>query len=396
MGVSLYQTSLFNSDGGGGILEVDPRSPGTIGGLRNSPWDQAFSGSSASALYNFVGPMTFTDNSNSVSFTLTVDADNPASTPGAQNGVQTSYTIDRDTVDQWLPASNGVVANASQWAYLLDKVLSGTAGTGDYMGQYVIQTDETSARGSSYHLDSVSSTLSDGGTGGLLIDGLGTIYGQRAFGISAWDGPFEIKPTVEVYVATTVNDVDKTVTLTEDTVKAALGSQDGKVQTMQDFMDVLNYAFDQQGVGIIASQNFSNVVRYDPDTTMHPESGAKTNIGVRGAGDNLGTVANINFMDIDITTANNLDLFIDNVQSMLQRATDGAAVLGSLKTRADAQSDYNQKIMDYTQSGVSRLVDANMEEDSAKLQAQQTQQQLALQALTIANAAPQSIMTLFQ
>jgi len=264
------------------------------------------------------------------------------------------------------------------------------------MGQYVIQTDETSARGSSYHLDSVSSTLSDGGTGGLLIDGLGTIYGQRAFGISAWDGPFEIKPTVEVYVATTVNDVDKTVTLTEDTVKAALGSQDGKVQTMQDFMDVLNYAFDQQGVGIIASQNFSNVVRYDPDTTIHPESGAKTNIGVRGAGDNLGTVANINFMDIDITTANNLDLFIDNVQSMLQRATDGAAVLGSLKTRADAQSDYNQKIMDYTQSGVSRLVDANMEEESAKLQAQQTQQQLALQALTIANAAPQSIMTLFQ
>jgi flagellin len=47
-------------------------------------------------------------------------------------------------------------------------------------------------------------------------------------------------------------------------------------------------------------------------------------------------------------------------------------------------------------TGIGSMVDADMEEASARLQALQTQQQLGVQALSIANQAPQNIMSLFR
>jgi flagellin len=52
--------------------------------------------------------------------------------------------------------------------------------------------------------------------------------------------------------------------------------------------------------------------------------------------------------------------------------------------------------MDAMKSGIGTLVDADMEEQSAKLQALQTQQQLGVQALSIANQSPQTILSLFR
>jgi flagellin len=47
-------------------------------------------------------------------------------------------------------------------------------------------------------------------------------------------------------------------------------------------------------------------------------------------------------------------------------------------------------------AGVGSLVDANMQEEAARLSALQVQQQLGVQSLSIANQAPQSILTLFR
>jgi flagellin len=52
--------------------------------------------------------------------------------------------------------------------------------------------------------------------------------------------------------------------------------------------------------------------------------------------------------------------------------------------------------MDSIDSGVGKLVDANMEQESSKLSALQTQQQLAVQALSIANSSSQNILSLFR
>jgi flagellin len=70
--------------------------------------------------------------------------------------------------------------------------------------------------------------------------------------------------------------------------------------------------------------------------------------------------------------------------------------LGSLQTRVDIQSDFVSSLSDSIDSGIGRLVDADMEEESSKLSALQTQQQLAIQSLSIANSSSQNILSLFR
>jgi len=70
--------------------------------------------------------------------------------------------------------------------------------------------------------------------------------------------------------------------------------------------------------------------------------------------------------------------------------------LGSLQKGIDLQSDFVSKLSDSIDSGVGRLVDADMEEESSKLSALQTQQQLAIQSLSIANSSSQNILSLFR
>jgi flagellin len=81
---------------------------------------------------------------------------------------------------------------------------------------------------------------------------------------------------------------------------------------------------------------------------------------------------------------------------MLEKAVASAATLGALQQRVDMQADLNNSFMDSIDSGVSRLVDADMEESSAKLAALQTQQQLAVQSLQISNSSPDNILQLFR
>ena len=61
-----------------------------------------------------------------------------------------------------------------------------------------------------------------------------------------------------------------------------------------------------------------------------------------------------------------------------------------------SQEDFVAKLADSVESGIGRLVDADMNEESTRLKALQTQQQLGIQALSIANSNSQSILQLFQ
>jgi flagellin len=96
------------------------------------------------------------------------------------------------------------------------------------------------------------------------------------------------------------------------------------------------------------------------------------------------------------TTSGEIDTYMTMVETALSSLTDAGAALGALSTRIDLQDEFASKLSDAIESGVSRLVDADMEEESAKLSALQTQQQLAVQSLSIANSSSQSILRLFQ
>jgi flagellin len=81
---------------------------------------------------------------------------------------------------------------------------------------------------------------------------------------------------------------------------------------------------------------------------------------------------------------------------MIQTSIDGAAAFGSAEGRIKTQSDFVGKLSDALKAGIGSMVDADMEEASARLQALQVQQQLGVQALSIANQSPQSILSLFR
>jgi flagellin len=100
---------------------------------------------------------------------------------------------------------------------------------------------------------------------------------------------------------------------------------------------------------------------------------------------------------LDASTSNdNLDGMISAVDSMLSKMTDTAANLGAANTRIDMQNTFVSNLMDTIDKGVGRLVDADMNEESTKLKALQTQQQLGIQALSIANSNSENILSLFR
>ncbi|MCB1419317.1 MAG: flagellin, partial [Notoacmeibacter sp.] len=72
------------------------------------------------------------------------------------------------------------------------------------------------------------------------------------------------------------------------------------------------------------------------------------------------------------------------------------ADLGATKSRISMQTDFVNTLLDAVERGIGTLVDADMTEESTRLQALQTQQQLGIQALSIANSSAQNILQLFQ
>jgi flagellin len=87
---------------------------------------------------------------------------------------------------------------------------------------------------------------------------------------------------------------------------------------------------------------------------------------------------------------------IDKITKALTTATNKLANLGTSSTGLDMHLTFTGKLQDSLDAGVGNLVDADLAKESAKLQSLQTKQQLGVQALSIANQTPQSILSLFK
>ncbi|KZK86530.1 Flagellin [Pseudovibrio sp. Ad46] len=91
-----------------------------------------------------------------------------------------------------------------------------------------------------------------------------------------------------------------------------------------------------------------------------------------------------------------LNAIYERVDATLQTMTGAATDLGSAKARVDMQKQFASDLSDAIDRGIGQLVDADMNEESTRLKALQTQQQLGIQALSIANNASQNILSLFR
>ncbi|PYF11954.1 flagellin [Rhodobacter viridis] len=87
---------------------------------------------------------------------------------------------------------------------------------------------------------------------------------------------------------------------------------------------------------------------------------------------------------------------VADIESMINGSIDAAAAFGAVESRIESQASFVSDLGDALKNGIGALVDADMEEASARLQALQTQQQLGIQSLSIANQQPQSILSLFK
>lgn len=125
-------------------------------------------------------------------------------------------------------------------------------------------------------------------------------------------------------------------------------------------------------------------------------NGGSTDLTVTGQFQNAGSGGLATLAAIDVSTGAGATTALGNIEALLQTSIAAGAAFGSAEGRIETQSNFVSQLMDSMKAGIGSLVDADMEEASARLQALQVQQQLATQSLSIANQAPQNILALFR
>jgi flagellin len=286
---------------------------------------------------------------------------------------------------------NGSTASASVLASL-DRDASGnvTASSIDVTAQdlstggYTAKNVFAGSDGVSTNGDRVGFTL-DGpaGTGNLVFDESGLAVGGGAVGGGSDAGTFAAGDRIVVtlndqQISYTVTADDAAATTTGDIVAAALKSQ----------IDALG----------ITDATGDLTVDYDSGTpgTLSFTNGTGEDIAISAQFVNAGSGGLGAMSGIDVSSDTGAAAALGTIETLIDTSISASAAFGSAEGRIATQSDFISKLTDAMKSGIGALVDANMEEASARLQALQVQQQLGTQALSIANQSPQNILSLFR
>ncbi len=131
-------------------------------------------------------------------------------------------------------------------------------------------------------------------------------------------------------------------------------------------------------------------------TTAVTVDGATTSIAAQDAVEASDAGGLAALLDIDVSTTAGASSALTAIDALLQTAIDATAQFGSKQTRIDNQNEFITTLSDALKTGIGAMTDANLEEASARLQSLQVQQQLGVQALSIANQGPQQLLALFR
>ena len=106
--------------------------------------------------------------------------------------------------------------------------------------------------------------------------------------------------------------------------------------------------------------------------------------------------------NITLTAASQIDTVtkaaaeVTNIESSITNANASLAKLGTGSKQFNTQRTFANKLADVIETGIGNLVDADLAKESARLQSLQVKQQLGIQALSIANQSPSTILGLFR
>tara|TARA_B000000460_G_scaffold247457_2_gene222541 strand:- start:296 stop:1123 length:828 start_codon:yes stop_codon:yes gene_type:complete len=204
------------------------------------------------------------------------------------------------------------------------------------------------------------------------------------------------KSTVDVAIAGAeqISDV-----LNQMKAKAIQASDDGLDAESRTAINADYTALKEQITTIIASSEFNGTNLLKDDATSTGKVSALQSLDTTST---IG-VANQAF-ETNVTTAlgtglgskADADTALTEIATVTSTVTSTLSTLGSASRKIEGQLSFNSKLSDVIESGIGNLVDADLAKESAKLQALQVKQQLGVQALSIANQAPQTITSLFR
>lgn len=203
----------------------------------------------------------------------------------------------------------------------------------------------------------------------------------------------------------TVGGDTRVVTIDQATVQAALGQTE--IASGNDMKLVFEKAFSNAGVSGLNVSASGGTVTFASDNAF--TIGIATASGTSGLDEadfgldsavtgTSGSVVVGGVAGIDITSATPAQVqnYLKIVDAALLDLTNASTKAGALTSRIESQQSFVKALMDANERAIGTLIDANMEEESTKLKALQTQQQLAIQSLGIANSTSQNILALFR
>ncbi|TPO08933.1 flagellin [Mesorhizobium sp. B1-1-5] len=152
----------------------------------------------------------------------------------------------------------------------------------------------------------------------------------------------------------------------------------------------------EAGTAATVSKGILDANRLGTDGSVVTAASAPT-LGAAAAATDTYTVASLKiFSGTTAASDTQIQAMMNVVDAALKSMTNAATKLGAAKSSINLQKTFTSSLMDSIDRGVGQLVDADMNKESTRLQALQVQQQLGVQALSIANGSSQSILSLFR
>ena len=222
----------------------------------------------------------------------------------------------------------------------------------------------------------------------------GQVFGLTLFGTDADDSSFDqatyrtttAAAPANITEATQIRYISREGDTAADVAKELANAF--KIFAAENDLDDSVVSINANGGGLAIASTVTDATDTIAVAVFNPQAGAGSSATIGGG---LEALNNIN-----VTTDSGAASALVSIEFMIETAITSASAFGSAQGRVDTQAAVVSQMSDALRSGIGALVDADMEEASAKLQALQVQQQLGIQSLSIANQAPQSILSLFR
>ncbi|MBY9065746.1 flagellin [Hyphomonas sp. WL0036] len=227
-----------------------------------------------------------------------------------------------------------------------------------------------------------------------ILDNGGTAAGTGATVAAA--------ATQTISVASVADGYSYRITLDDSATNNTLGQRSFEyVASASDSAESVAASLANQISNFFAATGETNysVTRDGDEISITNNSAAALTVTAATANDGTAGVSSGGLGDlatIDVTNSDGAAAALTTIENLLNTAIDAASVFGSSQNRISGQSEFVQTLIDSMTAGIGSLTDTDMEAASAKLQALQVQQQLGVQALSIANQAPQVLLSLFR